>query len=379
MSKQVIENIAKRIVELDKKIVLVYAFNGTGKTRLSVAFKDVTKSKNKGIHSGVYYNAYSEDLFVWDNDENNDGANIKLNVFRSNLNQYHSSLDEEKVREKLLPYKPVFDFEFKLSDNPEEGIESISFFIKNKENRVESIEQDEESKEFPEPTISPIKISRGEQQIFIWCFFLALFDIEGWTGKGKQSSHFFIDDPVSSLDDYNIFVTISSIMDLIDQHYKDRKIVITTHHIGFFSILADWLTRGEKAQKYESQIDIYKLKKNNEIIELVGPRKEVFLYHLELLRALKQAIDEDKIYVYHFALLRQVLENISSFLGVRNFSFVLKEIGFSDEEKRAQLINVMSHKTVFRYEFREPVPDNKKDIIDVFEAIQRKYNFKLHI
>ena len=67
MSKQVIENIAKRIVELDKKIVLVYAFNGTGKTRLSVAFKDVTKSKNKGTHSGVYYNAYSEDLFVWDN------------------------------------------------------------------------------------------------------------------------------------------------------------------------------------------------------------------------------------------------------------------------------------------------------------------------
>lgn len=379
MNKQVIEKIAKRIVELDKKIVLVYAFNGTGKTRLSVAFKDVTKSKNKGAHSGVYYNAYSEDLFVWDNDENNDGANIKLNLFRSSLNQYHSALDEEKVREKLLPYKPVFDFEFKLYDNPEEGIESITFFIKNKENKVEGVEQVEESEEFPEPTIFPIKISRGEQQIFIWCFFLALFDIEGWTGEGKQSGHFFIDDPVSSLDDHNIFVTISSIMDLIDQHYKDRKIVITTHHIGFFSILADWLTRGEKAQKYENHITVYKLKKSNEVVELVGPRKEVFLYHLELLRTLKQAIDDDKIYVYHFALLRQVLENISSFLGVRNFSFVLKEIGFNDEEQIAQLINIMSHKTVFRYEFREPVPDNKKDIIDIFEAIQRKYNFKLHI
>ena len=64
---------------------------------------------------------------------------------------------------------------------------------------------------------------------------------------------------------------------------------------------------------------------------------------------------------------------------MRNFSFVLKEIGFSDEEKRAQLINIMSHKTVFRYELREPVPDNKKDIKDIFEAIQRKYNFKLHM
>jgi hypothetical protein len=379
MSRQGIENIAKRIVELDKKIVLVYAFNGTGKTRLSVAFKDVTKYKNNGTHSGVYYNAYSEDLFIWDNDEKNDGADIKLYLIPSSLNQYHSALNEEKVREKLLPYKPVFDFEFKLYENTQDGIESISFYIKNKENTAEDVDQDEEAEELQKPTISPIKISRGEQQIFIWCFFLALFDIERWTGEGKQSGHFFIDDPVSSLDDHNIFVTISSIMDLIDQHYKERKIVITTHHIGFFSILADWLTRGEKAKKYESQIDIYKLKKNNEIVELVGPRKEVFLYHLELLRVLKEAINEDKIYVYHFALLRQVLENISSFLGVRNFSFVLKEIGFSDEDKRTQLLNVMSHKTVFRYEFREPVPDNKKDIIDIFEAIQRKYNFKLHI
>ena len=300
MSKQIIEKIAKRIVDLDKKIILVYAFNGTGKTRLSVAFKDITKFENKGVHSGVYYNAYSEDLFVWDNDEKNNGANVKLNLFPSSLNPFHSSLNEEKVREKLLPYKPVFDFKFNFYDNTEDGIESINFFIKPPKDK--NIELDE----VQEPNIYPIKISRGEQQIFIWCFFLALFDIEGWTGKGKQSGHFFIDDPVSSLDDHNIFVTISSIMDLIDQHYKERKIVITTHHIGFFSILADWLTRGEKAQKYASQTDIYKLKKNNELVELVGPRKEVFLYHLELLRALKQAIDEDKIYVYHFALLRQV-------------------------------------------------------------------------
>jgi wobble nucleotide-excising tRNase len=358
-----IENIATRLVDLDKKIVLIYAFNGTGKTRLSVAYKDVTKVRNNGLHSGVYYNAYSEDLFVWDNDEDNDGTDIKLNILKSSLNQFHSELNEDKIREKLLPYKPQFDFKFNAYDNREEGFKSISFYIK-----------EEEINE-----LLPIKISRGEQQIFIWCFFLALFDVEIWTGNGKLSSHFFIDDPVSSLDDHNIFVTISSLMDLIDQHCKERKIVITTHHIGFFSILADWLTRGKKAQKYERQIDIYKLKKDNGIIELVGPQKEVFLYHLELLRVLKQAIDEDKIYVYHFALLRQILENICSFLGVPNFSYVLKEIGFNDEDKMAQLINIMSHKRVFRYEFREPVPDNKQDIKDIFEAIQKKYNFKLHV
>lgn len=371
MNSEAIQNIATRIVELDKNIVLIYAFNGTGKTRLSVSYKDVTKTKNEGSASGVYYNAYSEDLFVWDNDVENDGANIKLNLLQSSLDKFHSAIDEDKIREKLSAYKPNFDFNFKLFDNPEKGIEYITFYVRKEENSEE--EQIEES----ESRSSPIKISRGEEQVFIWCFFLALFDVEGWAGE--RSGHFFIDDPVSSLDDHNIFVTISSLMDLIDQHYKERKIVITTHHIGFFSILADWLSRGEKSQKYKNQIDIYKLKKNNEIVELVSPRKEVFLYHLELLSVLKEAIDNDEIYVYHFALLRQILENISSFLGVRNFSFVLKEIGFSDEHKLAQLINIMSHKTVFRYELREPVPDNKEDIKNIFEAIQKQYNFKLHI
>jgi len=64
-----INDIATKLVDLKKNINLIYAFNGTGKTRLSVAYKDVTKNNNGGSHSGVYYNAYSEDLFNWDNDE----------------------------------------------------------------------------------------------------------------------------------------------------------------------------------------------------------------------------------------------------------------------------------------------------------------------
>ena len=68
--------------------------------------------------------------------------------------------------------------------------------------------------------------------------------MQGWTGQ--QNSHFFIDDPVSSLDDHNIFITATTLMDLIDEHYDQRKIILTTHHVGFFSILSDWLRKGEK-------------------------------------------------------------------------------------------------------------------------------------
>lgn len=358
------ENLAAQLVQLKKNIILVFAFNGTGKTRLSVALKDITKAANAGKHSGVYYNAYSEDLFVWDNDNENDGMDIRLLIQKSSLNQYHTSLDEGTLREKLAPYKPNFDFIFNFYSNVAEGIESIKFVLKKDESTPLSDDA--------------IKISRGEEQIFIWCFFLALFEIQSWTGKGKQSSHFFIDDPVSSLDDHNIFVTAASVVDLIDRHFKDRKLIITTHHVGFFSVLVDWLKKGEKADLYKKQVQLYILKKSGEDIQFVSHNSDVFLYHLELLQVLSSAIKENKIYAYHFAILRQVLENISSFLGVGRLAYVLEQIGLTDSDEIARIVNTMSHKNVFRYEAKELVPDNERTFKQIFEGIQTKYNFVLH-
>jgi hypothetical protein len=357
-----LKDLASKLIELNKNIVLIFAFNGTGKTRLSVEYKNITKQNNEGNHSGVYYNAYSEDLFYWDNDIENEGGDIKLKVIPSSLNQFHSSLDENKLREKLSIYKPKFDFNFNFFEDSSKGIESIQFFLQS---------------ETKDTATDYIKISRGEEQIFIWCFFLTLFDIQGWTGK--QKSHFFIDDPVSSLDDHNIFITASTLMELIDDHYRQRKIIITTHHVGFFSILADWLTKGEKASAYKNHIQMYILKNTFNDLELLSCNKDVFLYHLELLQLLQHAINDKKLYAYHFAILRQVLENISSFLGVGRISYVLKQIGIIDADEIARIINILSHKTVFRYEAKEMVPDNEELFLDIFNKLQNKYNFILHV
>ena len=73
-----LDAIANQLRELDENIVLIYAFNSMGKTRLSVAYKDATKDPESGGHVGVYYNAFSEDLFVWDNDEENDGDSLEI-------------------------------------------------------------------------------------------------------------------------------------------------------------------------------------------------------------------------------------------------------------------------------------------------------------
>ena len=226
------------------------------------------------------------------------------------------------------------------------------------------------------PLTDVIKISRGEERTFIWCFFLALFDVEGWTGQ--QSGYFFIDDPVSSMDDHNIFVTAASLMDLIDHHFKTRKIIMTTHHVGFYAILSDWLGKGEKSDSYKNNIQMNILKRDGNGVSLLSHRKDVFLYHLELLQTVRDAIDKNELYAYHFALLRQILENVGSFLGVGRISYIIEQIGITDPDEVARIVNTLSHKDVFRYEAIEMVEDNILLFKEIFTKLMDKYNFVVH-
>ncbi len=359
------ELIAKELAGAKERITLIYAFNATGKTRLSVAYKDATKDGN-GAHAGVYYNAYSEDLFAWDNDSENGEINVQLDIRKSSLNRFHSSLTEDDIRDKLRRFRPDYRFKFIPYDNPEDGIKSVLFFDdvadQNDPNNIAEV---------------PRKISRGEERIFVWCFFLALFEVEGWADK--HSSHFFIDDPVSSLDDHNIFITASTLFDLIEEHFEERKFVITTHHIGFFSILADWLSKGEKASKFKNKVRVCTLSAKKGEISLENCRKDVFLYHLRLLQVLDQAHKAGEVKSYHFALLRQVLENIASFLGVAQFSYVLNQIGIVDAEEVARIVNTLSHKKVYYFESEDVVPDNLETFEKVFNGLSAKYGFVLHM
>src|SRR5690554_3547789 len=347
-------DIAKELYENDENIILMYAFNSTGKTRLSVAYKDYTKSQNDGNHAGVYYNAFSEDLFVWENDEPNNNENIALKVSFSSLSQFHPFLDVKDIEEKLAIYNPKYKFDFNLAANPEKGIESITFYV------------DEENK-------TPIKISRGEERIFVWCFFLALFEVETWAGE--QDAHLFIDDPVSSLDEHNIFVTAESIFELIEQGYLKKRIIISTHHIGLFSILFNWLKKGDRSGKYNKLTKACILSNKNGTLELKTPSGDVFLYHLHLLQTLDEARKE-QLFKFHIVLLRQVLENIASFLGSPRPGFVLSEIGVDDTSKAMDMLNSLSHKNAYQYQINVMSEDEKTLFNEIFKKLLVKYNFK---
>lgn len=348
-----LQEIAQQLKDSDEPIILIYAFNSTGKTKLSVQYKDLTKTKS-GKHTGVYYNAYSEDLFRWDNDEPNKNENLRLEIIKSSLNPYFSSIIEtpELLEEKLARYLPKYTYDFDTNPDSEIGIDAIRFSRDGSKN---------------------IKISRGEERIFVWCFFLALFEADAWTGE--QDAHFFIDDPVSSMDDHNVFITADSIIQLIDDKIaKSRKrMIITTHHIGLFSILSDRLMNG--AHKRNTRRNILSIH-NNELT-LKNHDKDVFLYHLYLMQILNECINEKTIMGYHFIIIRQLLEIISSFLGTGGIKKALEEINVEDAEKISNQVNSLSHKNASP----QPADLNPLDtdvLVDIYNKIQAKYNFVLH-
>lgn len=73
---ETLTEISQQLKDSKKKVQLIYAFNGTGKTRLSREFKQLIAPKDDGDGDQVelsrnkilYYNAFTEDLFYWDND-----------------------------------------------------------------------------------------------------------------------------------------------------------------------------------------------------------------------------------------------------------------------------------------------------------------------
>lgn len=347
--------IAKAIKDQKENIVLLYAFNATGKTRLCVEFKNATKTA-EGDHTGIYYNAYSEDLFRWHNDEENDNKDIRLELVPSSLSRFHSYITEADVEEKLAPYLPSYRFLFDQHENAEVGIASIKFFK----------EGDEEKQ---------IKISRGEERIFVWCFFLALFEVEDWSKS--QNDHIYIDDPVSSLDDHNIFLTVESIFALIEANYLNKRVIISTHHVGLFSILYDRLLKGEKSDRYKKLTSAAILTDRSGDLHLVNTKQDVFLYHLQLLQIL-EAAQKEKLLRYHIVLLRQVLENIASFLGSGKVSIVLDRIKIPNVGEVMNMINSLSHQSPYQYRMKE-IPSAEVTMFnEVFNKLMATYQFELH-
>ncbi|GHT38736.1 anticodon nuclease [Bacteroidia bacterium] len=324
----------------NQNFVLLYAYNGTGKTRLSMEFKD--KGKKRGNRDTLYFNAFTEDLFHWDNDLKNDSERVLKITSNSN---FFNGFKELALEEKIFAYLERYaEFNFKIDYE-----KWTITFSKGDENHI--------------------KVSRGEENIFIWCIFLAICElvIDG-SESYKWVKYIYIDDPISSLDDNNAIAVASDLSQLLKKGKDKIKTVISSHHSLFFNVMYNELKRSQCSQ--------YFLHKNGDKGYILQKTDETpFFHHVALLSELKQAIESDKINTYHFNMLRSILEKTATFFGFNDFSACI--YGIDDDVLYARALNLLSHGKYSVYEPVKMTDDNKKLFKNILQAFLGKYKFDL--
>lgn len=346
----------------NKKYILVFAYNGIGKTRLSTAFTDLGKRTTNSTDEDrnsltdeedstdtLYYNAFTEDLFIWDNDLENDTQRVlKLN----RDSRFFNGLQELEMESRIRPFLNRYvDFGFSIDYNTW----SVSFFREiRKDDAPERIEH--------------IKISRGEENIFVWCFFLAVAQL----AIDKQEAYdwvkyIYIDDPISSLDDNNAIAVACHLAQLLKDQ-SNIKTVISTHHALFFNVMYNELRKAEK----------YFLSRKNEGGEysIRNTGATPFFHHVALLQELHEVAESGKLYTYHFNILRNILEKTATFHGFKNFSSCIKQDdNDQDGTMHTRLVNLLSHGNYSLFEPNEMLEENKGYFKKILNDFMVKYPF----
>ena len=153
------------------------------------------------------------------------------------------------------------------------------------------------------------------------------------------------------LDDHNIFVTAATLFELIENHYESRKIIITTHHVGLFSILCDWLRKGEKSGKFKELPRPCILSGKSGDLSLENGKDDVLLYHLATASG-AGASQQGRRCASLITLLccGKFWRTSRRFSACGQFGYVLEQIGIDDANEVANIINTLSHKKVYYYE-----------------------------
>lgn len=356
-------------------VILAYAYNRTGKTRLSMEFKEIGKRKNNGNADTLYFNAYTEDLFTWDNDIENDTARgLKINEASRFFDGFKNEPLEPTIDEYLKRYAD-FDFDFTFQEVPH-GNESFSrpVFV--------SFSKGEESN---------IKISRGEQNIFIWCVFMAIAEqVLKYPAAYPAVKHIYIDDPISSLDDNNAISVACDLAKLLrratqrnDQNGAPApmKIVFSSHHALFFNVMCNEIGRAKEGEPKVSHKRYFLHRPNGDgVFTLRATEDTPFFHHVASLAELQLAAipATGRLYTFHFNALRSIMEKTASFFGHADISFCLKALDSEDDRALYnRALNLLSHGKYAIHEPTEMGEDNKELFRRILSDFTTKFQFVL--
>jgi hypothetical protein len=346
------------------ELILLYAYNRTGKTRLSMEFKDAGKRKNNGSADTLYFNAFTEDLFTWDNDLDGDSVrHLQLNPDSTFFNGLKDLALDETIAGYLSRYA---DFDFDIDYETWK----VSFLKDEAEN---------------------IKISRGEQNIFIWCLFMAICErmLDGHVSY-QSHKYLYIDDPISSLDDNNAIAVACDLAQLLRRaaSRKDQngapapiKVVFSSHHALFFNVMCNEIGRAKEGESKVTHKRYFLHRPNGDgVFTLRATEDTPFFHHVASLAELQLAADPNsgKLYTFHFNALRSIMEKTASFFGHADISFCLKAL--DNEEDRAlynRVLNLLSHGKYAIHEPAEMGEDNKELFRRILEDFTTKFQFAL--
>jgi len=336
-----LKEVAENIINDDKKLTLMYAFNATGKTRLSMTFKEqLNPPKETSDYVGLgnkrvlYFNSFTEDLFTWENDLDNDEHRYLMYKTDTAFGKY---IDEQSVDQRInekfrsLVSSDIF-VKFERIENTDNM--GIKFFRGDK----------------------VIKISRGEERLFTWCVFMIIAEnIVSDLKEDKDNNdinsidYIYIDDPVSSLDET---YTIAAALDLADlvkdsvlktekekKDGKSLKFIISTHHALFFEVLSSSFKKmnSKTVNILEKNID------DAEGYVIKGANNSPFSYHNYIIKKINDTSYDD-LSKYHFNLMRNLLEKTALFLGYSDYQTLIPEES-NDRSKFLKLLNEYSHGT----------------------------------
>jgi hypothetical protein len=384
MSKN-LEQIAEQLESANKKVQLIYAFNGTGKTRLSRIFKDLIAPKNGAQNGGeeagqvelsrnkiLYYNAFTEDLFYWDNDLEGD-VEPKLKIQPNSFTDW--VLQEQGQDQNVVSYfqrfssgklTPRFNPQYTFSDESGQhktikAFSEVTFSLEHGDDDSSGV----------------LKISKGEESNFVWSIFYNLLeqviDIlnvadpnERETEQFNQLKYVYIDDPVSSLDENHLIELAVNLAALIRSSYfsndgrEGLRFIISTHSTIFYNVLYNELKlkNGYILSKFDDE--------TFELEEKKGDSNKSFSYHLHIKRLIELAIESSSVQRYHFALLRNLYEKTANFLGYNRWSDLLPE------PKKAyanRIMNFYPHNTLTNEEIAEPTAPEKEMVRTLLENL----------
>lgn len=380
-----LEEIAKQLRDAGKKVQLIYAFNGTGKTRLSRAMKTLIAPKIDGDDTParnkiLYYSAFTEDLFYWDNDLKGDGL-PKLVIQPNSFTDWIlvDQGQEVNITRVFQHYSkaaltPTFNQAY-TRDNADGSKSEVKAFSEV----TFAIEAGDDAK------TEAFKISKGEESNFIWSIFYTLLETvvaelsiaepdQRGTDQFNALEYVFVDDPVSSLDENHLIELAVNLADLIKKAPAQLKFVITTHSPLFYNVLHNEL----ELKKKPANDGCYLLERHADgsftLNTKYGDANKSFTYHLHLRRMLEDAIAQDMVERYHFTLLRNLYEKTAGFLGHDKWGDLLNTAE-GNKEAYVRLINTFSHSSLSTEQIADPTPQQKQTVKLLLDNLINNYGY----